>query len=211
MGKERRYTIKAELRAEPDENGDGPPKIRGYAVVYGQLSEDLGGFREKISHGAFSEALGADIRALWQHDRSQVLGRTAAGTLRLWEDNNGVWFELDPPDTQAGRDAVELIRRGDVDQMSFGFTVDEQEWNTESVPPLRSVTSAKLIEVSPVTWPAYRGTSAEARDIYGDLPKIPDIAGAGDTGQDSTNDDEQARARMANRRRQLDIKQLEQE
>ena len=155
--------------------------ISGYAAVFNSLSVDMGGWREQILPGAFGAGLGGDIRALWQHDSARVLGRTRNNTLRLAEDAKGLAFELDPPDTQDGRDAVELLRRGDVDQMSFGFVVpaggdswesreggpDHAPAGLRDSPPggnpkmlLHTLRQVELIEVSPVTWPAYPATSA---------------------------------------------------
>lgn len=146
-----------EVRADGDN-----PEITGYAAVFNRISQPLYGFREQIRPGAFAEATMADVRALWQHDTSRVLGRTTNGTLRLWEDNRGLGFELKPPNTQDGRDALELISRGDVDQMSFGFTVPDggDTWTEDkSGYPLRTLERINLIEISPVTFPAYAETS----------------------------------------------------
>lgn len=148
-----------EVREEDDE----PPLIRGHAAVFNTLSVFLWGFRERIAPGAFADSLkDGDIRALWQHDTARVLGRTKASTLRLWEDDRGLAFELEPPDTQDGRDAVTLIRRGDVDQMSFGFNIPlngGDEWEEdESGVPIRTLRKVNLLEISPVTWPAYPDT-----------------------------------------------------
>jgi len=142
---------------------DGTPVIAGYAAVFNRLSQPLYNFREQIAPGAFKASLAGDVRALWQHDTSRVLGRTTNGTLKLWEDERGLAFELAPPETQDGRDAVALIGRGDVDQMSFGFVVPTggDSWTEDrSAMPTRTLNTVKLIEVSPVTFSAYLDTTA---------------------------------------------------
>lgn len=197
---ERRY-FAFELRAEGDA---AAPKLTGYAAVFDTLSVVLYQmFREKIARGAFASTLGDDIRALWNHDTNVPLGRTKAGTLRLAEDAHGLRVEIDPPDTQAGRDAVESIRRGDVDQMSFGFDVLGDEWDQgEDGQLIRTLTKIKLYEVSPVVFPAYPQTTVSARTdpgAFGDMPAIPDRFRRADDGQSA----EQGQALLAMRRRRL--------
>src|SRR6266545_6073742 len=87
----------------------------GYASVYGAVSGDLGGFRERIAPGAFAGVLDADVRALLNHDPNEVLGRTKSGTLRLADEQRGLRFELDLPDSPLGQNVREAVRRGDVD------------------------------------------------------------------------------------------------
>ena len=159
MGVEQRTAQIGDVEVREDGGG---PLIRGYAAVFHRMSQNLGGFVERIEPGAFAAGLESDIRALWQHDSARVLGRTKNGTLRLWEDERGLGFELTPPDTQDGRDALALIRRGDVDQMSFGFRVPTggDSWADGSGTPVRTLRQVELLEVSPVTWPAYTDTSA---------------------------------------------------
>jgi hypothetical protein len=160
----RTYTA-VELRVEAQEEGE-KPKIRGHAAVFDQLSEDLGGFVEKIRPGAFAKTTReADIRALWNHDANYPLGRTKAGTLRVWEDEIGLAIELDPPETSYARDLQESIRRGDVDQMSFGFRTIRDEWDTAAEPPIRTLVEVQLYDVSPVTFPAYPQTSVAVRTL----------------------------------------------
>jgi HK97 family phage prohead protease len=193
---ERRYFDLNELRAEPTD--DGATRLTGYAAVFNSRSVNLGGFVEEISRGAFAESLAdGDIRALWNHDTSQVLGRTKAGTLRLREDDLGLRVDITLPDTTIGRDAAISIERGDVDQMSFAFNVVEggDEWREEDGRIVRTLRKVRLFEVSPVTFPAYPATSIGTRDIYGDIPGIPaELCGA-----TSLADQEaaQARARMS--------------
>ena len=153
------------------ERRDGDlPKIRGYAAVFNNLSDDLGGFREQITAGAFADAIGRDdVRALVNHDPNLVLGRNRSGTLIMREDANGLAVEITPPDTQAARDLVALMERGDVSQMSFAFTVskDDQSWErTGTGPWIRTIRKVqRLFDVSVVTYPAYPSTSAAMRAL----------------------------------------------
>ena len=143
------------------------PIIEGYAAVFNQKSQPLGGFREVIMPGAFAETiLNDDIRALWNHEPGQPLGRTKNGTLTLTEDEHGLRVKITPGDTQWGHDAWASIKRGDVDQMSFGFVAQEEEWSSDDQGPLRILRKVKIDDVSPVTFPAYLGTVVEARDIW---------------------------------------------
>ena len=150
-----------EMRVE----GDEKPKIRGYAAVFNKMSDDLGGFREKIASGAFRKTLKeADVRALFNHDPNVVLGRIGAGTLSLREDDKGLWMEIEPPDTAQARDLVTLIERGDVDQASFAFRVVKDTWKHEQgEKPIRTLDEVQLFDVSPVTYPAYPQTSVDVR------------------------------------------------
>jgi len=145
--------------------------IRGHAAVFNQLSEDLGGFREQISPGAFAEAIKRDdIRALFNHDPNFVLGRRSAGTLKLWEDSQGLAIEISPPDTTFGRDLVVSLGRGDITQMSFGFRVtkDGQRWGKDAAGQvIRTLTKVSLFDVSPVTFPAYRQTDVGVQSMAG--------------------------------------------
>ncbi len=143
-----------------------PPKIVGHAAVFNALSEDIGFFREKIAPGAFAKTIQeADVRALWNHDPNYVLGRTKSGTLKLAEDDKGLAVEITPPDTQWARDLMETMRRGDVDQMSFGFQVIKEEWEGDANNPVRVLREVKLFDVSPVTFPAYSATDVQVRSL----------------------------------------------
>ncbi len=133
-------------------------KLSGYAALFG-VEAKLGPIVETIAPGAFREALTAkrDIVALQDHDAHKLLGRTSSSTLRLSEDAKGLAFDLDLPDTQAGRDVLALAERGDVGGMSFGFRPrpNGETWVGER----RTLTSIDLVEVSVVSaFPAYPET-----------------------------------------------------
>lgn len=164
MEQELRYLNATELRI--DQKDDEPAKIVGYSAVFNKLSEDLGGFREIISPGAFKNTIKKDdIRALVDHDSSRILGRNTAGTLTLAEDKTGLLVEITPPDTQIGRDIVTSIERGDVTGMSFGFRTISDAWSTVDEEEIRELREVKLFDVSPVTFPAYPDTTVATRSL----------------------------------------------
>lgn len=140
-----------------------PRRLEGYAALFGTVAE-LGGFTETIAPGAFRVTLasGRDILALVDHNAGQPLGRTKSGTLRLSEDERGLAFSVDLPDTQAARDILALASRGDLGGMSFGFDVPDggDEW----IGKQRTLRCVTLHEISVVQgWPAYPGTIVAAR------------------------------------------------
>jgi HK97 family phage prohead protease len=139
-------------------------RVGGYAAKFDSESVDLGGFVERIAQGAFSGSMDKDIRALWNHDTNHVLGRRSAGTLRLVEDTVGLAFELDLPDTQAGRDVAVSIERRDVTGMSFGFAVRKDQWaKIGDKRWLRTLLDVDLMEISPTGFPAYQSTEVGMR------------------------------------------------
>lgn len=163
---ERRSFSMLELRAAvPEAEGDTRPHIIGHAAVFNSLSEMLWGFREMIAPGAFRDAiLVSDVRALLNHEPSFVLGRKKTGTLKLWEDERGLAIDIDPPETQWASDLLVSIGRGDIDQMSFGFTVGEDRWEEIDGETRRTILRVdELFDVSPVTFPAYPETDAVLR------------------------------------------------
>jgi uncharacterized protein len=168
MKKEVRFLAKAEVRAK----GDGSKVIAGYASIFNSPSQDLGGFVEVIRPGAFKKSLanGADIRCLFNHSEDMILGRTASGTLRVYEDEVGLRFECDLPDTSYANDLLVSIRRSDVNQCSFGFYCLRDNWVNISEAPgvMREVIEADVFDVSPVTYPAYLETSLSARSLFPD-------------------------------------------
>lgn len=158
---ERRTFQLDELRA--DEDGKSL-RISGHAAVFNKKSDVIFGFREIVLPGAFKKTIKeADIRALWNHDPNIVLGRNKAGTLRLKEDDRGLKTDIDLPDTQPARDLYQSIKRGDVDQMSFGFRTITDKWRTEDKITIRELVEVELFDVSPVTFPAYPDTDINAR------------------------------------------------
>ena len=143
------------------------PVIKGYAAVYNSESELLYGFfREVIRPGAFDSSLKNDVRCLWDHNSSYVLGRTTSGTLDIRSDAKGLYFEVTPPETQWANDLCQSIKRGDVNQMSFGFVTKDDSWQSlEDGTEMRELLEVDLQEVSVVTFPAYQATSAGMRSI----------------------------------------------
>lgn len=157
-----RYSV--ELRAEV-----AGGVLRGHAAVFGQTAA-LPGHYEQLAPTAFDSALrskGTDTRALLNHDPSLLLGRQSAGTLRLSADSQGLAFEVDLPNTSYANDLRELVSRGDLTGASFGFIPGEDEWDrAPDGRQRRTHTSvAELIDVSPVTFPAYSGASVALRQM----------------------------------------------
>lgn len=152
---------------------DGHPVVEGYAAVFNRESDDLGGWQEVIEPGAFAGVLTDDVRSLWQHSPLHVLGRLRSGTLSIWEDEIGLQYRVAPPDAQWARDALVTIKRGDVDQSSFAFSVlpDGERWMLdESGRVIRHIVRvARLYDVSPVTFPAYPETSVDVRSKIDEL------------------------------------------
>jgi HK97 family phage prohead protease len=148
-------------------------RISGYAAVYNRETVIAGLFRERIAPGAFASALDGtdDVRALFNHDPSLLLGRTKSGTLTLTDDKVGLRYSivLDPDDPDSQRVHAK-IKRGDVDGSSFGFSVasdDDMEWDDaptrKGLLPLVTLRKVTTYDVSPVTFPAYPQTSVSAR------------------------------------------------
>ena len=138
--------------------------VEGYASVFNSMSEDLGGFREIILPGAFSNVLNNDVRALYNHDSNYLLARTTSGTLELKEDDKGLYYRFEMPNTSYGNDMLELFRRGDLSQSSFGFTVEKDSWRMEEGQHVRYIERVgSLFDVSPVVYPAYASASSGLR------------------------------------------------
>lgn len=162
-----RLVVPADLRADGPADGSSAGLVfRGHATVFDQLSHDLGGFRERVQRGAFRKVLdaNADVAALINHDPNLVLARTRPGTLQLREDPRGLHAWIDAADTTYARDLRVSVDRGDVDSMSFGFTVRSDKWTKDTDGQvIRTITEiGDLLDVSVVTFPAYPQTDVRS-------------------------------------------------
>ncbi|WP_031517617.1 HK97 family phage prohead protease [Desulfofalx alkaliphila] len=158
----RSLQTKLKTRAEPDSQ---EMYIEGYFAVFGRETELWPGAFEEIAPEAFDETLSNDIRALINHDTTLVLGRTKANTLELKTDNYGLWgrVKINTNDTDAVN-LYERVKRGDVDQCSFGFNILEEitDWRDDGTVKW-TITKIDLHEVSVCTFPAYEDTGIQAR------------------------------------------------
>jgi uncharacterized protein len=151
-----------EFGSETTVNGN---MLSGYAHIFGTKAK-VGGQYEQVVKGAFDKALKkSDVRAFYQHDRNLLLGRQSSGTLRVSADSQGLGYELDLPNTSYANDLRELVARGDLNEMSFGFIPNVVNWSkAEDGLLVRShVSVGELVDISPVTIPAFSGTSIQMR------------------------------------------------
>jgi len=157
-------TFKVEFRASED--GDGRT-VEGYAALYNELSGELWGFEEVIEPGAFDSTDLSDVRALFNHDPNQILARTASGTMAVSLDDKGLRYSFEMPETTLGNDLLVMMKRGDISQSSFAFSINEESWEErEGELPLRHIRQVEQVfDVSPVTYPAYTQTTATARSL----------------------------------------------
>ena len=160
---ERRF-YSSEVRASKESR-----QVDGYAALFNSDSELLyGSFIERIAPGAFDEVLKDDTIALFNHDPNLVLARNGK-TMVLVQDDKGLRYQFEAPNTTAGNDLIENLRNGNISQSSFGFTVAGEEWTyseDRSKPSIRTITKIKrLYDVSPVTYPAYPDTSVGLRNF----------------------------------------------
>lgn len=172
----RRATLtskKIEIRAELDENNN---KVITGVIPYNKRSVELsdwwyGDFIEKLSPGCFAKTLGdkAEVKALRNHNDTEILGNTKSGTLSLTDSDKGLVCRCVLPHTTYADDLFESTTRGDVTTMSFGMIVYDELWEEgdEGEPKIRTILNAKLDEVSfGVTYPAYPDTNAfESRTL----------------------------------------------
>lgn len=144
---------------------DEVPTIEGYFAVFNSIYEIAPGMTESVAPGAFSNSLSNDIRALTNHDTTLVLGRTKAHTLELREDEHGLWgkISINPKDADA-MNLYERVKRGDVDQCSFGFEITNEETDFRDDGSVHwTIKDVNLFEVSACTFPAYQQTNISAR------------------------------------------------
>ena len=187
------------------DDGDGE-RIEGHAAVFNQDTPIMF-FTERIRPGAFKKTLReGDIRALYNHDPNLVLGRNKAGTLKLKEDEEGLATVIKPPNTTYAADLKEVMRRGDVDQMSFGFETVKEEWD-ESNPnmPVRMLVEVKLWDVSVVTFPAYPQTSAAVRQRMAAWAQRSAEPSRVDSGHSDNQRDEPSLTGHSARERELEL------
>lgn len=158
----RKIELPVEIRADGESR-----QVSGYGAVFNSETVIGGAFREVILPGAFKRAVTGDVFSFFNHDQSKVLGRTKSGTLRLREDESGLRYDVDLPDTSAARDLQVSMDRGDVDGSSFMFDIPKggDEWDFGEGLPLRTIREAILYEVGPVTMPAYPDATAALRSM----------------------------------------------
>lgn len=159
------------------EDGD-TPHIEGYFAVFNSVYDIAQGMSESIAPGAFSQTLAGDIRALINHDSTLVLGRTKAHTLLLREDERGLWGDItiNPNDGDA-MNLYERVKRGDVDQCSFGFDIIRQDTEVRQDGSVHwTIREVELYEVSACTFPAYEATNISARAAERDDIRSRDLA-----------------------------------
>ena len=158
-----------ELRTIGNLTGSGK-RLKGHAAIF-NTEADLGDFVEVIRNGAFRKSLnsGSNIRALFDHDGSALLGTTKGGTLQLREDAQGLAFELELPDTSHGRDVAVLVERGDLAQCSFGFRIPPggDKWEQRGKQMVRELLTIDLSEITLTANPAYADTSVAMRSLNG--------------------------------------------
>lgn len=181
MSETEKRALACEVRAEETEEGQ-VARIVGHGAVFNKRSDMIMGmFKEEIAPGAFDDVLGDDVRALFNHDPNFVLGRTRSNTLALSVDTEGLRYEITPPDTQSVRDLVLApLSRGDITGSSFAFRVapDGDEWHEEDDGLIvRTITRfSRLLDVSPVTYPAYPDAGAAARSLEARCAEIKGLA-----------------------------------
>lgn len=153
-----------ELRETSNRGPESLPTISGMGVVYNSPSEKLP-WVETYAEGCFSNLMEEDVLANVDHDNSRILGRSRNGTVRMEKRANGIYFEIEPPDTTYARDVIARIKRGDVAGLSAGFLVHDDEWLFENETTRRIIKRATLLEIAVATIPAYPDTNVALRAL----------------------------------------------
>lgn len=174
--KELRY-VQAPSEVRMIEEGESR-RVEGYAALYDTRTTIGNWFEEEIAPGAFDDVLGDDVRALFNHDPNMILARSkdGKGTLTLSVDERGLKYAFDMPDRTYARDLFDAIKSGDVDSSSFGFRIEQEEWEErgDGELPVRRITRmAQLYDVSPVTYPAYPDATVALRSMPQDKNEEP--------------------------------------
>ncbi|WP_160665346.1 HK97 family phage prohead protease [Pseudarthrobacter sp. ATCC 49987] len=165
------------------ETTNGLGTLSGYASVFNRLSQNLGGFVERVDPAAFNKSLADQVPVLarYNHDDNQLLGTTEGGTLTLEADGTGLRYDVALPDTSTGRDVRELAKRGDLRYSSFAFRTIDDYWDvTPEGFPMRTLLAVQLVDVAPVNNPAYRDTTTGLRSLaehlHMDVAQVRDAA-----------------------------------
>jgi HK97 family phage prohead protease/HK97 family phage major capsid protein len=189
-------TSTIEARSDSDEM-----IIEGYAALYDNET-NIGPFKETIARGAFDNVMDNDVRALMNHDPNYVLGRTGAGTLELETDDTGLKYRIKLGEQQYAKDLYESVKRGDISQSSFAFTIAEQSWNENRT--VRSVDKIKtLLDVSPVVYPAYKDTHGLVARNEDTEPELIDNAV-----EETTSEENKEVKKTIKRSKKMNLKEL---
>ena len=189
-------TSTIEARSDSDEM-----IIESYAALYDNET-NIGPFKETIARGAFDDVMDNDVRALMNHDPNYVLGRTGAGTLELEADDTGLKYRIKLGEQQYAKDLYESVKRGDISQSSFAFTIAEQSWNENRT--VRSVDKIKtLLDVSPVVYPAYKDTHGLVARNEDTEPELIDNAV-----EETTSEENKEVKKTIKRSKKMNLKEL---
>ena len=180
------YGEDVELRtSEVRAAGDDTLVVEGYASNF-EVEYDLGYFRESVARGAFDDVLNDDVRFLLNHTGAP-LARTTNGTLELSVDDKGLKYRAALADTQDGRDLHKLIKRGDINQSSFAFTIEADEWSDDR--SVRTITKiGRLLDTSAVTYPASPSTSVAARNMAAAAKEAAQLKGEQEASEPQTEE-----------------------
>jgi HK97 family phage prohead protease len=175
--KQERRFLESDVKLETRE-ANQPPRIVGYAAVFGKKSHNFGDFVEVIDAHAFDDCLASDpdIVGLFNHDDDMVLGRTSSGTMKVYADGTGLKYEIDPPATSYANDLMVSMSRGDIRSSSFAFYAQKEKWtiDPQTNENVRTLLKARVVDCSVVTNGAYPDASSQLRCMFPDgMPSMP--------------------------------------